>query len=446
MSQDAQLLLVAALAIVGLIALIACCKLPPFIALVLASLVVGLCSGSDPAKLTRSFAEGVGSVLGSIAMIIGLGAVAGKALEISGGAERLGQTLIEAFGTRRLPLAVTILAFVVGIPVFFGVGLVLLIPLVMSTARQNRTSFIALGLPLVTGLSVAHGLVPPHPGPIAAVGILKADLGKTILYSLLIGVPTSIVCGALLGPVLARRQTLPPIEAARPLAAQTSPRPASLLMFPLITILMPILLIFAATLADLCLPFGNGLRSAADWLGNPTIALLLAVLFSMAFLGRTQGFDMRRVATLAEQSLAPVAAILLVVGAGGGFSKVLVDNGVGDALARQVTASGISPLLAGWLIAAIIRVATGSATVAITTASGFLVPIAASTPTLNRELAVVAMGAGSLIFSHVNDGGFWLVKEYLNLTVTQTLQTWTVIETAVSVVSFLLVLLLNLAI
>jgi GntP family gluconate:H+ symporter len=209
---------------------------------------------------------------------------------------------------------------------------------------------------------------------------------------------------------------------------------------------LPVLLILIATVADLVLPFGNAFRTTVDWLGSPVVAMLIGALFSLWSLARNKGFDKHQLSKLSEECLAPVAAILLVVGAGGGFSRVLIDTGVGSAVARQATASGISPLVLGWLVAALIRVATGSATVAITTASGLLAPMTAANPSLNRELIVVAMGAGSLMLSHVNDGGFWLVKEYLDLTVTQTLATWTVLETAISIVAFVLVLLLGLAI
>ncbi len=444
MTHDARLLLIATLAITGLVVLIARGRLPSFIALTVASLFVGLCSGQDALAITRSFADGVGAVLGAIALVIALGTVLGKMLAVSGGAERIATTLLSAFGERWMPWTMALVAFVVGLPVFFGVGLVLLLPLALTVARQTRAPLLRFGLPLVAGLSVAHGLVPPHPGPIAAVGILRADMGKTIFYALVVGVPTVLVCGPLLGALLARRETVEPGS----LAEQLSPAPArgSAPGFglALVTVLLPVLLMLLATVADVALAPGHTLRRWADWLGDPIVALLVAVLFSFWSCGRARGFDRRQLGRFSEECLAPVAAILLVVGAGGGFSHVLIASGVGDAVAKLAGDSGLSPLLLGWLAAALIRVATGSATVAITTASGLLAPIAAATPGLNRELLVVALGAGSLILSHVNDGGFWLVKEYLNLSVAQTLRTWSVIETAISVTALALVLVLSL--
>jgi GntP family gluconate:H+ symporter len=442
-THDTGLLLIGGVAVAGLIILVSWFKFPPFVALILASFGVGLCAAQKPSAIAASFSQGVGSVLGSVAMILALGAVLGQGLAASGGARRIGEALITAFPKGWAACAITCAAFLIGIPVFFSAGLVLLIPVVVTAANQRSMPLTRLGLPMVTGLSVAHGLVPPHPGPISAIGILHADIGKTIAYSLFIGFPTALILGAVLAPRLARGKAS---ERCTELELQDQYESRGSLGLALVTILTPVVLMLLAVVADLYLDESSTVRLSADWLGNPMAAMLLGALFSLAVLVWGQGLDKKQVAKLAEECLAPLGSTILVVGAGGGFSKVLIDSGVGLALARQATSSSIPPLVLAWLVAAFIRVATGSATVAITTGAGLLAPIAAANPSLNRELLVLALGAGSLILSHINDGGFWLVKEYLQLSVTQTLRTWTVLESAISVMAIVLVLLLNLLI
>jgi len=448
MSHNSRLLLIALVAVVGLIILIARFKLNSFVALMLASLFVGACSGMPLADAPKGFLEGMGKVLGDIAMVIGLGTILGKMLEESGGAEVIALRIVRALGEKRLPWAMMLIAFIVGIPVFFAVGLVLLVPIVFNIARETKTPLLRLGIPLVAGLSVVHGLVPPHPGPVAAMGIFnelagKADMGKTILYSLLVGLPSAIVAGPLFVKLIGDRV---PVELVIPAETMTgrksAPAPPTFVL-TVFTILLPVLLMLTATVADLSLSKDNLLRHCGDFVGHPTVAMLLAVLFSFYSFGFARGFNREQMLKFSNDCLAPVAVMLLVVGAGGGFSKVLDQSGVGRAIAELAVGSKLSPLLLGWLVAALIRVATGSATVAITMAAGIVAPIAATTPGVNLELLIVAMGAGSLILSHVNDGGFWFVKEYFNLTVPQTLKTWTVMETVISVASLAFVMVLN---
>jgi GntP family gluconate:H+ symporter len=444
LTRDASLLVWAAVAIVGLILLIARWKVNSFVALVLAALFVGLCSGMDLAEIGKGFQEGVGRVLGDIAMIVGLGTLLGKMLAESGGAEVVAHRLIRGLGTERLAWAMMGVAFLVGIPVWFTVGLVLLVPILFTVAKETNTPLLRLGIPLVAGLSVTHGLVPPHPGPLAAIGTLKADMGRTILYSLIIGLPTAAVAGPLLAKWLARAEQ---VGLSGGLAAQltqkrerVSPPGFGLTVF---TILLPVALMLLATAADLWLAKESQARRVVNFVGHPLVAMTLAFLFSCWSFGFARGFDKGQLLKFTNECLGPVAVVLLVVGAGGGFNRILVLSGVGNAIAGLVKDSVISPLVLGWVAAALIRVATGSATVAITTAAGIVAPLAAMKPELNLELLVVAMGAGSLILSHVNDGGFWFVKEYFNLTVPQTLKSWTVMETVVAVVALGLVLLLD---
>ncbi len=438
------LLLYTVLTVVGLIVLIARFKMNSVVALVIASLFIGLCARMDPALLLKAFREGVGNVLGSIAMIIGLGNMLGKMLAESGGADRIASTLVAALGERRVHWAMMLIACIVGVPVFFQVGFVLLIPLMFLLAKQTRTPVLYIAVPLLAGLSVMHGLVPPHPGPMAAIEVLKANVGKTIFYALIVGFPTAIVAGPLLAPLIARRV---PFEPTGALAAQFTEKAdhGHLPGFAItvFTVLLPVLLMLLATAVDLLVPAGNGPRRVIDFIGDPIPAMLIAALFSFYSLGFARGFSKTEILKFTEDCLAPIAGVLLIIGAGGGFSRVLSYSGVGDAVAGLTAHSHIPPLLLGWLIAALIRLATGSATVSITTAAGIVAPMLTVMPGVNIELMVLAMGAGSVIFSHVNDSGFWLVKEYLGMSVAQTLKTWSVVETVISVVALVLILLLN---
>jgi GntP family gluconate:H+ symporter len=448
LSHNTSLLLCALAAVLGLVILVARFKLNAFLALILASLFVGLCSGMELPRIAEAFRDGVGKVLGDIAMVVGLGTVLGKLLAESGGAPVVAHTLIRALGEARLPWAMMLIAFIVGIPVFFAVGLVLLIPILFTIARQTQTPLLKLGLPLVAGLSVVHGLVPPHPGPIAALanlkqGAVQPDLGKVIFYSLLIGLPTAAIGGPVLTKLIARNIAVPLTGGmADALGGQNAARKTPGFALTVFTILLPVLLMLLATAADVSLARENLWRRWADFAGNPLVAMTVAVLFALYSLGAARGFNRQQLLKFSNDCLGPTAAILLVVGAGGGFNGVLVASGVGKAIADSASRLPLSPLLLGWLVAALIRVATGSATVAISTAAGILAPIVAQTPGVNLELLIIAMGAGSLILSHVNDGGFWFVKEYFNMTVPQTLKTWTVVETVLSVVALLLTLLL----
>ncbi len=440
----ASLLLYALIAVVGLVFLIARFKLNAFVALIIASLFVGVTSGMDLTQVGKSFTDGMGSVLGSIAAIIGLGTILGKLLAESGGAKMISDRLVNALGPRRTHWAMMLVALIVGIPVFFAVGLVLLLPVLFAVARETKTSLLWLGIPMLAGLSVSHGLIPPHPGPMAAIGLVNADVGRTLLYSLIISLPVAVLAGPLLTGLLAKREAT---DVPGPVSSKAGEGTVAIdppgFGLALLTILLPVALMLAQTVALMALPEGAAARKWFEFLGSPVVALLLAVLFSFYSFGTARGYSRAQVLKFSEECLGPVASVLLVVGAGGGFNRILVNSGVGQAIAGLAQVTPLSPLLLGWLVAALIRVATGSATVAITTAAGILAPVVIATPGTNLELLVLSMGAGSLILSHVNDGGFWLVKESLNLSVTETLRTWTVMETVISVATLLCVLLLD---
>ena len=444
MSADTLLLIYALVAVMTLVVLIARFKLHPFIALVLMSIAMGVAAGMQPAAAVKAFQDGVGTVLGFIAVVVGLGTMLGKLMAESGAATRIATTLIGLFGERRVHWAMMFVAFIVGIPVFFQVGFVLLVPLVFTIARRTGLSLVKIGIPLVAGLSVVHGMLPPHPAAMLAVGAYNADVGLTILYGILVGLPTAALAGPIFATWVAPRIALPPDN---PLADQLggeSTQETPSFGISIFTVLVPVILILLATTADLLLPGASSARSVLHFVGQPIVALLLALLFSFWSLSRARHFTKEELLKFCNDCLAPTATILLVIGAGGGFNAVLVASGVGRAIAAIAVGSHASPLILAWIVAALIRVATGSATVAMTTAAGVVAPIAIATPGTNAELLVLATGAGALVLSHVNDAGFWLIKEFFNMTVPQTLKTWTVAETIIGVAGLAFTVLLSL--
>ncbi len=446
MTAEARLLVYAVIAVAALIVLIARYKLHPFIALISVSLALGVAAGMPPGAAVKAFQDGVGSTLGFIAIVVGLGTMLGKMMAESGAATRIATTLIGRFGEQRIHWAIMFVAFIVGIPVFFQVGFVLLIPLVFTIARRTGISLIKIGIPLVAGLSVVHGMLPPHPAAMLAVTAYNADIGLTILYGLLVGIPTASLAGPIFATWIAPRIVLP---TENPLARQLEGEPVQEMPgfgISVFTVLIPVILMLLASAADLTLDPASSLGSALHFVGNPIVALLLALLFSFWSLGRPRRFTREQVMKFCNDCLGPTATILLVIGAGGGFNQVLVQSGVGRAIADVAIGSHASPLLLAWIAAALIRVATGSATVAMTTAAGIVAPIAAATPGTNAELLVLATGAGSLMLSHVNDSGFWLIKEFFNMTVPQTLKTWTVAETIIGVAGLGFTILLSVVI
>ncbi len=443
MMPDARLLLCAMVAVIALVLLIARFKLHPFIALTSVSLAMGLAAGMTPGAAVKAFQDGVGGTLGFVAIVVGLGTMLGKMMAESGAATSIAKTLIDRFGEPRVHWAIMFVAFIVGIPVFFQVGFVLLIPLVFTIARRTGLSLIKIGIPLVAGLSVVHGMLPPHPAAMLAVSAYGADIGRTILYGVMVGLPTAALAGPIFASWIAPRITLP---ADNPLARQLEGETVKEMpgfAISLFTVLIPVILMLLASLADIALDEGSAVRAGLHFVGNPIVALLLALLFSFWSLGRPRKFTRDEVMKFCNDCLGPTATILLVIGAGGGFNAVLVQSGVGGAIANVAIGSHAPPLLLAWTVATLIRVATGSATVAMTTAAGIVAPIAAAIPGTNAELLVLATGAGSLMLSHVNDAGFWLIKEFFNMTVPQTLKTWTVAETIIGVAGFAFTILLN---
>ena len=383
----------------------------------------------------------MGATLGHIAIIVALGTILGKMLAESGGADQIALTLVRVFGEKRIAWAMVTIGLIVGLPCFFEVGFVLLVPIAYTVARRTQTSLILVALPLVAGLSVVHGLVPPHPAAMLAVTIFRADIGRTIFFALLIGIPTAILAGPLYARLIAPHIQLP-LE--NPMAAEfvghNDERSLPGFKLTLFTILLPVALMLIGSWASTRTERGNLLDELLRLLGNDDLALLVAVLTSFLTLGKMRGFTRETVLRFSQECLAPTAVITLLVGAGGGFGRVLQDGGVSRAIVGVALGSHVPLLLLAWLLAALLRLATGSATVAMSTAAGIVAPIAIHSAYPHPELLAIATGAGSLIFSHVNDGGFWLVKEYLNMSVPQTIESWSICETIISVTALLLTL------
>jgi len=435
--HGSMLLVYAVIAIGLLILLITRCKVYPFLVLIIVSLLLGLAVGMPMDKIVQAFETGNGNTLGHIAIVVGLGTMLGKMMAESGGAERVANSLIQWFGEKHIHWAMMFVAIIVGLPVFFEVGFVLLIPIAFNVAKRTKKSLLLIGLPMVAGLSVVHGLIPPHPAAMLAVQAYHADIGRTILFGLIVGVPCAIVAGPLFALLIHKYIKLPENN---PLASQfvdsredDEPRNLPGFGITLFSILLPVILMLIGSWADLLFAKKTLTNSLLHFVGNADVALLIAVLFSFWSFGASRGFNREQIQKFCGECLAPIAGITLIVGAGGGFGNVLRDSGISQQLVATASAAHLSPLLLGWFVAALIRLATGSATVAMTTACGIVAPIAAAAHGgETAELLVLATGAGSLIFSHVNDGGFWLIKEYFGMTVGQTFKTWSLCETIIS--------------
>jgi GntP family gluconate:H+ symporter len=461
-----QLVLAALLGIALIVALITWLKVHPFLSLTVGSLAVGIVAGLPMADVVSGFGEGFGSTAASVGALIALGAMFGKLLADSGGADQIVDTIVGHAGRRALPWAMALVGALVGLPMFFEIGLVLLMPVIFLVARRSGLSLIQVGIPALAGLSAMHGLVPPHPGPLVAIDALKADLGITLGLGVLVALPTIVLSGPLFARYAARWVNVPAPElyetaprekspaqagdggpatrAGDTAAAEKRSRPSFGLT--LATVLLPVVLMMGKALADILLDEGDRVRTVLDNLGTPLVALLIAVIVAMFTFGLGSGMDRGRIAESLERSLPPIAGILLIVAAGGGFKQTLIDTGIGKLVADWVDGSGLSVLLMAWVVAVLIRLATGSATVATITASGIMAPLVTTLSTGETSLLVLAIGAGSLFFSHVNDAGFWLVKEYFGLSVGQNIKTWSLMETLISVSGLVFVLALSLII
>lgn len=438
-----QLGLAALAGIAVIVLLITRFKVHAFLALTLGTLALGAVAAAPLDKTIESFSTGLGDTVSGVGVLIALGAMLGKLLADSGGADEIVDTILARTGERAMPWAMALIAGIIGLPLFFEVGLVLMIPVLLLVARRGNYSLIRIGIPALAGLSVMHGLVPPHPGPLAAIDSVHANLGVTLAFGVLVGVPTLVVSGPLFARFAAKWVDVTPPEGIVPERPSQDLQRRPKFAVTVATVLLPVVLMLAKALADIVIGDPeNPVQRVMDVVGSPLIALLAAVIVAMFTLGRAAGFTKGRITSTVENSLMPIAGILLIVAAGGGFKQTLVDVGIGEMILDLSESWSVPALLLGWLIAVLIRLATGSATVATISAAGLVAPLAADMTTAQSALLVLAVGAGSLFFSHVNDAGFWMVKEYFGMSVGQTLKTWSVMETLISVVALIFLLLL----
>lgn len=462
-----QLVLAALAGIALIVVLITVAKLHPFLALIFGALTVGVVAGENVGDVLGSFGDGFGTTAAGVGILIALGAMFAKLLADSGGADEIVDTIVGHASPRALPWAMALVGAIIGLPMFFEIGLVLLMPVIYLVARRSGLSLITVGIPALAGLSAMHGLVPPHPGPLTAIDLLGADLGVTLAMGVAVAIPTVIIAGPLFGRLAGRWVVLdvpdrfdaddfsagPGGDAARTEAGgagtgtQTATRTQRVrpsFAVTMFSVLLPVALMMGKALADIFIDDeGNLLRQTFDILGRPLMALLIAVVAGIFTLGRGAAMTRDQVVKCIETSLPPVAGIILIVAAGGGFKQVLVDSGIGTLLADWAKGANISVILLAWVLAVLIRLATGSATVATITASSLMLGLVDGMSTGQVSLVVLAVGAGSLFFSHVNDAGFWLVKEFFGMSVGQTIKSWSMMETILSVSGLVFVLLLG---
>ena len=415
-------------------------RINAFIALVLVALGVGLGEGMAVKDALASLQKGIGDTLGSLVLILGFGAMLGNLLSESGAAQRITYGLIKRFGKRNLQWAMVLTGFIVGLPMFYNAGFVVIMPLVFAVAISAELPLLYVGIPAAAALSVTHGFLPPHPGPTAIAVIFEADITLTLLYGLILAVPTIVVAGPLFTRFLKNVKTEPPqnLFVLKHLREEEMPGYG----ISIFTALVPIALMATSAVLTILLPVTSPLRQLFEFIGDPVMALLISVLVAIVTLGLNRGKTMPEVMRVCTDSIAGIAMILLIIGGGGALKQVLVDSGVGNEVTAMLSGSYYSPLFLAWLITAFLRVCLGSATVAAITGAGIALPLMASTG-VSPELMVLSIGAGSLMFSHVNDPGFWMFKEYFNLTIPQTLATWSIMETLVSVLGLLGVLALE---
>ena len=418
-------------------------KLNGFIALILVALAVGVMQGMPVNKVITSIKAGVGGTLGSLALIMGFGAMLGKLLADCGGAQRIATTLIEKFGTKHIQWALVLTGFIVGFALFYEVGFVLMLPLVFSVAASARVPLLYVGVPMAAALSVTHGFLPPHPGPTAIATLFNADMGKTLLFGTLLGIPTVILAGPVYARFLKNIDKPIPQGLYNPKTFTEAEMPS--FGVSVWTALVPVVLMALRAVAEMLLPKGHVLLPYAEFFGDPVMATLIAVLIAIFTFGLNRGRTMEQVMDTLIDSIKIIAMMLLIIGGGGAFKQVLVDSGVDKYIASMMHSTQLSPIFMAWSIAAVLRIALGSATVAAITAGGIVAPLIV-TSGASPELMVIAVGSGSVIFSHVNDPGFWLFKEYFNLTIGETIRSWSALETIISVCGLVGCLLLSWAI
>ncbi|MEZ4905656.1 MAG: gluconate:H+ symporter [Spirosomataceae bacterium] len=435
-----MLLIYVLLGLLALILLVAYFHLDTFISFVIVSIGLGLACGMTVSTITQSLEKGIGSTLGSLVIIIGFGSMLGKLVADSGAAQRITGTLMNLFGLKYLPWGLALAGFIIGLPLFYNAGFVIVVPLIFSIVASTRLPMLYVAIPMLSALSVAHGYLPPHPSPTAIAAQFKADIGQTLFYGLIVAIPAIILAGPLFAKTLKKFNPQPDKSLFE--AKEFSNKEMPSLTISLMVALLPLLLLTLMPWLKGQFDEPSVLHTLFSFLGDPSISMLISVLVAVYFLGIKRGRSTKSVMKSLEEAFKSVSVILLIVAGAGGFKQILTDGGVSSYIGEILAGIEISPLILGWAIAGLIRICVGSATVAGLTAVGIVAPLVQSQG-VKPELMVLAIGAGSLICSHLNDGGFWLFKEYFNLTIKETLQTWTVMETIVSVVGLVGVLILN---
>ncbi|ETT88063.1 gluconate:H+ symporter [Viridibacillus sp. FSL R5-0477] len=416
-------------------------KLNAFISLIIVSLLVGILEGMSPIDAMTSIENGLGSTLGHLAMVIIFGGILGKLMTDSGGAQRIAMTLIKVFGEKRVQLAAVLTASIVGIALFFETGVVVLIPLVFTIAAAAGVPVLYIGMPVIAALITMHGFVPPHPGPTAIADVFGANIGKMLIYGIIIAIPAIILAGPVFTKLFKKEslETTIPKELFNPKHFEEHEMPG--FGTSIFTAIIPVILIATKAFVEIFMP-GSPIMPATNFIGNPSVALLISVIIAIFTFGISRGKKMPEIMNSVSESVSGIAMILLIIGAGGAFKQVLIDSHIDQYISDIMAGSTLSPLLLTWLIAALLRVAVGSATVAGMTAAGIAAPLV-SAAGISPELMALAAGAGSITFSHVNDAGFWIYKEYFNLSIGQTIKTWSVMVTIISLVGLAGVLLIN---
>ncbi|WP_226501140.1 gluconate:H+ symporter [Pseudomonas sp. MWU16-30322] len=435
MVHDTRLILCCLLAIATIIVLISATKLPPFLSILIGTFIAGVGAGLPPEDVAKAFSKGAGAILGEAGIIIALGSMLGALMAESGAADRIASTLLGLGKGKSLPWVMALVAMVIGLPLFFEVGLVMMVPIIFVMARRSGQPLLKIAIPALAGMTTLHALMPPHPGPLIAVSALHADLGLTMLLGFSIAIPAVILAGPLYGNWLSKRMHVEePAELGALFSAPPkAPRQPSFGM-SLLIILLPVLLMLGSTLAKVAMSPESNVALTLKFLGEPLVALGIAVMAAVICLGWANGMPREQVGGTLRKSLAPIAVLLLTIGAGGGLKQTLLDAGVSQTISKVAEGAHMPYLLLAWLIAVALRQATGSATVATTTTAGILAPMMAGLAATQSSLVALAIGAGSVFFCHVNDAGFWMVREYFGLQLKQTIWVWSILQTIVSVV------------
>lgn len=437
--HDTQLILSCVLGLALIIVFISVLKLAPFLSILVGTFAAGLSAGLPLEAVASAFSKGAGALLGDVGIIIALGAMLGALMAESGAADRLVSTILKHSTPRTLPWMMALVAIIVGLPLFFEVGLVMMVPIIFVMARRSQQPILRIAIPALAGMTTLHALLPPHPGPLIAVSALHADLGLTLGLGLIVAIPAVILAGPLYGIWLSKRMhVVEPEEMGRLFTASPNTGEPPSFAISLITILLPVAMMLGRTVAKLVLQPETVLFNVLDFLGEPLVALGLTVLFAVVALGWSRGMARDRVGGILRKSLPPIAALLLTIGAGGGLKQALVMAGISTTIGKIAVGAHVPLILLAWLIAVALRQATGSATVATTTTAGIVAPVVAGLSATHSSLMALAIGAGSVFFCHVNDAGFWMVREYFGLQLKQTVMVWSVLQTIVSVVGLVL--------